>query len=76
MNFYYPNPDGPANHTGSNIRVVNYNTIKTKTTGAIRRELDRLMEGRVIICLLVLTQSDRRIAEIREMFASLTRMLI
>jgi len=29
MNFY-SNPDGPANHTISNISVVNCDTIKTK----------------------------------------------
>jgi hypothetical protein len=27
MNFY-PNPDGPANHTGSNTRVNAYNMVK------------------------------------------------
>jgi hypothetical protein len=27
MNFY-PNPDGPANRTGSNISAVNYDIIK------------------------------------------------
>ncbi len=30
MNFY-PNPDGPANHTGSNTRVNAYNMVKTET---------------------------------------------
>ena len=30
MNFY-PNPDGPANHTGSNISAARYNSDSNRT---------------------------------------------
>jgi hypothetical protein len=33
---FYPNPDGPVNHRGSNIRVATYNTVKTGKNRSVK----------------------------------------
>ena len=43
MNFY-PNADGPANHTDSNTKVNVYNMIKTETQERENNELTKNLE--------------------------------
>jgi hypothetical protein len=33
---FYLNPDGPANYTGSNIRVIDYDMIKSERLKCLR----------------------------------------